>query len=159
MSSSTTPKTVLLSGSPIQYEAVTATGSTIKAGELVETTSTGELQEHSTAGGNAQALFAREADYVGGGIDAVFKEGDTCPYYACNTGDRIYAFATSSQNITAGALLESAGNGALRAHVPQAVDESGSATYSINTKAIVGKALEAVTTDGTTIARIKIEVI
>lgn len=160
MPSNTDPKTILLSGSPSQQEAVTASGSAIKPGMLVEVTSAGELQEHSTAGGNAQASFAREEDYVGGGIDDAYAVGDTAPYYICKNGDRIYGFIADGENISEGDLLESDGNGVLQAHTPQAVDEGGAATYTIYNEAIVGRATEDVNNSaGGAIARIKIEVL
>lgn len=152
------PNTILLGGDPIGYEAISASGSAITPGQLVEITSGDEIQEHSTAGGNAQPAFARAEEYAGGSIDDDYAVGDTVPYYVGRTGDRFYAFLADGEDVDIGDLLESDGNGDLQAHTPQAVDESGSATYTIYGQAARFKALEAKAPSGSN-TRIKIEVI
>lgn len=158
MASSDTPKTILLGGDPIAYERVSASGSAITPGQLLEVTSAGEVQEHSTVGGNAQPAFARAEEYAGGSIDDAYAVGDTVPYYVGRTGDRFYAFLKDGEDVGIGTILESAGNGELQEHTPQAVDEGGAATYTIYGNAARFMALEAKAPSGSN-ARIKIEVL
>lgn len=154
--------TIILKGRPIEKEGI-ASG-TITPGYLVEFGGSNDLQAHSTAGGNARKAFALENDQVGNDIDDDYSAADSVRYAVCSSGDEIYALvAASATAITKGAPLESAGDGTLRLHTPpsQAVDEGGSATYTISQKhdAIVAYALEAVDNSaGATEARIKVEV-
>lgn len=159
MPSNTDPKTILLAGSPIAHEKQSASGSAITPGQLVEVTTADELQEHSTAGGNAQAAFASSEDYAGGSIDDDYAVGDTVRYYVGKPGDQFYAFLATGNNASIGTYLESDGNGDLQVHTPQAVDEGGTATYSINTEAVVCKAVEALNNTSGSPSRIKVEIV
>lgn len=159
MASNTDPKTVLLKGDPIGKEAISASGSAITPGQLIELTSGDEVQEHSTAGGNAQPIIARAEEYAGGSIDDDYAVGDTVPFYVGRSGDEFYAFLADGEDVSIGDYLESDGNGDLQAHTPQAVDEGGTATYTIYGEAIVFKALEALNNTSGTPSRIKVEVV
>ena len=74
-------------------------------------------------------------------------------------GDIVYGWgAAAATAITNQALLESAGNGTVRLHTPQAVDEAGSATLNIVQNGAIFRALEAVdNSGGGTAVRIKME--
>lgn len=146
MTSSTTPKTVLLKGNPIVNEAAAATSSNIKPGMLLERTSAGQFRPHSTVGGRAAKVFAAEAGYVGGTIDDTYEDSDQVPAYSCEQGAQIYAFLSAGEDVALGAYLQSDGAGAL-----EATDSDGHA---------VAVALEAVDNGGGASAvRIKVEVL
>jgi hypothetical protein len=131
---SSTPKTVLLKGDPLFKEALT--GGTITPGNLVQINSSGVLVRHANAGQNAIPLFSFENENVGSGIDSVYSTGNRARYFAARPGDEVWAVLASGQNVNAGAFLESAGDGTLRAYTNQ----SGQNVY---TAAVVGVAKEA----------------
>lgn len=145
MPSTTIPKTILLTGDPLAGEALGA--GAITPGMLLERDSGGTVSVHSVAGAVAAAMFAREEEYVGGGIDTAYASGDRIPYYIGRSGDQFYAFLEDGQSVVIGENLESNGAGAL-----QPIGTAGSP---------VVRALEAVSTVGgaAAIARIKVEVI
>lgn len=149
--------TIVLKGMPIQKEA-TATSVAITPGELLEF-SGGLVQAHSTAGGNAQPMFAVENDQIGDGIDDDYAADAEIKYVVGRQGDELQAILADGHNVSRGDALESAGDGTLQPHVPQAVDEYGTAIYTIYGDAIVAYAAEDVDTTGTptATARIKIE--
>jgi hypothetical protein len=148
MSSSTTPKTILLRGDQrIALEAQAATSAAIKPGMLIERTSAGTVQKHVSSPGRAPALFAKEADYAGKSIDDAYADGDVVPFYHCQPGDVVYAWLQAGDDVAVGAALQSAGDGSL-----EAVDSDGHA---------VATALEAVDNNpgsGGLPVRIKVEI-
>lgn len=145
MSSRDTPKTVLLSGDPTGHELVMKAGEAIIPGMLVETHTDGTLKKHAVDDGPAARRFAREADYVGYGIDRVYLDGERVPIWACEGTEWIYAWLANNENVAIGAYLSSAGNGALEA--------VGTAGY------VVARALEAVNNTSGGNARIRVEVV
>lgn len=145
MTSATTPKTILLRGDPLALEAVGS--GAITPGHLLERDSGGTVSVHSSAAGVASPMFAREEEYVGGGISTAYASGDTIPFYVGRKGDQFYAILADDVVVSVGELLESAGDGTLRP-----VDTAGEP---------IVRALEAVNTSGGAVAtsRIKVEVI
>lgn len=132
----------------------------VTPGELLEETSAGEVQPHSTAGGNCVPLIAKVEGYIGKNIDETYAAGDQVRYEAGHTGEEYHMFLAAGENVSQGDLLESAGNGAFQAHTPQSVDEGGTATYTIYQNAARFKAAESVDNSGGAEAvRIKVEVI
>ena len=129
---------VLLKGRPIHKEGIASEA--ITPGDLLEFVPSGgdagELRKHANAAQNASPMFAREEEYVGGGLTDAYADGDKVAYYVCRPGDEVNARLASGQNVAKGAFLESAGNGQLRAH--SAV--SGQHVY---VKAVVGQAMVA----------------
>lgn len=158
MASSDTPKTILLAGEPLAYERVSASGSAIIPGQLLEITTGGTVQEHSVAGGNASVLVARAEEYAGGSIDTAYAAADTVPYYVGRSGDQFYMWLADGEDVAIGNYLESDGNGDLQEHTPQAVDEGGSATFTSYLNAARFIALEAKAPSGAH-ARIKVQVV
>lgn len=142
MSSATTPKTVDLGGGQsVQREAVA--GGTITPGMLLAISGTAAVA-HASAGGAAQAAFAVENDMVGKGIDDDYVADDNVIYRVFPEGARVYAILASGQNVAAGALLQSAGNGRLSA--------------AANADNVVAKAVESVNASGGA-ARIRVEIV
>lgn len=159
MSSSTTPKKTVLKGDPLRKEGAAGAAGIIP-GHLVTRGSDGKYVVHGTAGGNAAPTFAAEQDFLGSTIDTPYGNGDRIQVNFFRPGDEVYTFLDAGQNATNGAYLESSGDGTLRVHTAPEVDESGSATVSISTRAIVAQALESVNNSGgSDPVRIKAEVL
>lgn len=120
-----------------------------------------DVGPHNVAGGTANPMFAREMDLVGSNIDDLYEIGDTVLYQTARAGDRIYALVAAGQDIAAGAKLESAGNGYLRAQTPGS--QSATTPFAAVFPGVaVAVALEDVDNDpgtGGAPARIKIEVL
>lgn len=141
-------------GAFIHSEAITAAASAVVPGMLVEETSTGELQEHSTAAANAQKLFALANLTNAGTIDTVYPVGALALYGAAHSGQQANALlAAAAPAIVQGDALESAGDGTLRKAVADA------ATDTAQRDAIVGYAMESVdNSGGGTTVRIRVRV-
>ena len=141
-------------GSFIQSEAKAAAGSAIVPGMLVEELAAGTVQEHSTAAGNAQKLFALPDLSNAGTIDTVYPVGSTVRYGCAHSGQEAYALlAASATAVVKGAPLQSAGDGTLR------VLATDAATSQSERNGIVAYALEAVDNSaGGSLARIKVRV-
>lgn len=133
---------IILRGEPIIDEQDEA-GVAITPGELIEIDPTTEkLQQQSTAGGPAEALFALERDELGSGIDTAYAIGDRVKLARCAPGDGVLAFIPSGQNITKGSLLEPAGSGNLRVlasgtPIARAAADSGAVTVRTRLKVVI----------------------
>lgn len=90
-----------------------ATAVAITPGALVERTSAGLVQAHSTAAGKAEGLFALEDDFQGKGIDDAYAVSSLISCLNTTPGDRIYAIPTGA--IAVGEFVESAGDGTVTA--------------------------------------------
>jgi len=130
---------ILLKGNGFHEEAFAAAA--FSPGHLVELASTGKVQKHSTAGGFAERLFAKEAPLQGRGIDTAYAQDELAFLYVGQPGDEINAFIATNQTIAVGERLISAGDGSLRS----AVDSVSGVTI----KEVVAVALEAITTTST----------
>lgn len=149
---------IVLKGDPLRKEALSS--AVVTPGDLIEFDGSGAVQRHANAGQNAAPRFAVEEDFMGDEITDNYASGDRVQFVVARNGDEIYALLASGQNVTQGALLESAGNGALRA----ATVPSGNA--QVYTNAIVAAALEDVDNSGgdasgphNNATRIKVEVV
>ena len=140
---------------------------TITPGMLIEETSAGKVQAHSSVSGNALPMFALEDELRGGGIDDDYgihtiddeEYGDQVSCTIAQRGDEIYAILDKTQVIAKGDFLESAGNGYLQKHIPKDM----SAVYrtdddNVYVNPVVGVALESVTTTSK-VARIKVRIL
>lgn len=141
-------------GEPIIQEALSAAASTIVPGDLIEFTSAGTVQEHSTAAVNAAKLFADENIPVAGTIDDAYGAAETVRFGTAHSGQKINArVAAAAPAIVIGDVLESAGDGTVRKAVADA------ATDTVQRDAIVGYADEAVdNSGGGTVVRLRIRV-
>lgn len=144
MPSNNTPKVIFLKGSPMGKEAVAAEAG-ILPGMLVDAVPGGDAAAHATAGGAAVPAFARANELVGNGIDVEYADGDTLLYGVSTSGDEVYGWIADGEDITAGTLLESAGNGTFQKQ---------------DTGVAVAKAMETVdNSTGGAPARMKLEVL
>jgi hypothetical protein len=106
-------------GQSIHSEALSAAGSTIVPGDLVEELAAGTVQENSTAAGDSQALFALSNLANGGDIDTAYGAGVTTRYGSFSAGQEVNArVAAAAPAIANRDKLESAGDGTLRKQLP-----------------------------------------
>lgn len=151
------PNKIVLKGDPIVKEGDAA--SAITPGHLVTRNADGDIVVHGAAGQNAIPAFADMQDYIGGGIDKAYAVGDRVKFNVHRPGDEVYALLADGENVTPADNLESAGDGTLRKHTPQAVAEGGAANYTLYQRAIVARPIEAVNNSvGGAAVRIKVEV-
>lgn len=143
-----------INGSFIHEEALSASGSAIVPGDLVEETTAGEVQEHSTAAANAQRLIALTNLANASTIDDAYAVGETVRFGAAHSGQKAFMrVAASAPAIVIGDDLESAGDGSVRKAVADA------ATDTDQRDAIVAYAIEAVdNSGGGTTVRIKVRI-
>ena len=106
-------RVIALMGQPIQNEDAAA-AEAITPGMLVTLNGSGLVIKHATAGGNTPRNFAMERDEMGKTIDDAYAIGDTVKVGAFSGGMRVNALLATANNAGIGALLESAGTGALR---------------------------------------------
>ena len=130
-----------------EYEAAAA----ITPGYLIEMTSAGKVQAHSSAGQNMIHMFALEDELQGNGISDAYSSGDQVQCWIPQRGDQVYALLDDGESVTKGDFLESAGNGNLQKYTADTeaigVNSSGN-VESIYTNQIVGIALETVDLSG-----------
>lgn len=168
---SSTPHTIVLktadgSGFSARVEEswIADAATTIQPGQLLERDNATEVSEHSTAGGDrAGCMVALENDYddTGGttaAIDANYAVGDTVRVIFAQPGDLLYMWLANGENASIGSPLESNGSGDLQVHTPQAVDEDGTATYTIYTDNVVGYAEEALNNSTGSPARLRVRI-
>jgi len=117
-------------------EEMVAVGA-ITPGHLVEIDSAGEVQVHSTAGGNVLPMFALEDELQGKKITDAYVADDKVQVWIPGRGDVVYALLKDGETAVIGSWLESAGDGTLQVH---AADSTG----DYLPLQIVGQAIEAV---------------
>lgn len=131
------------SGGPFQNEDAAA-AEAITPGMLVTLNGSGLLIKHATASAQTPRNFALERDEMGKDIDQPYAIGDMVKVGMFSQGERVNAFIASGQNIALGALMESAGNGTLKA----------------GSTAPLGRALESINnTAGPGNSRLRVEII
>jgi len=106
--SSNNPKTVLLSGDPVQYEGQVKAESKVTPGHFL-------IYDDGTvdAGAAKVARIARERDYIGKGIDEEIGAGENVPFYVGRQGDRFYCILAEGQNVDEGDKLQANSGGKL----------------------------------------------
>jgi len=125
----------------------TATAVAITPGMVIELTSGGTVQAHSTAGGNLLHMFALEDELQGNGIDDNYAASTKIQCWVPVRGEEVYAILADGETVVIGDFLESNGAGFLQKHDPDEYDTDDS-IGGINTNQIVGIALEAVDLSG-----------
>lgn len=104
---------IILKGNGVRQEAIGS--SVIKPGNLIELNSSGNFVVHGTAGGIASRRFAVENDLCGKGVSDSYGNGEVVQANVFQAGDEIQAFLKAGESVVLGQLLESAGDGTLRA--------------------------------------------
>lgn len=110
-----TPNTISLGGDGVLVNDLPASAA-ITPGQLIERhySSGMKWRKHATAGGGGQKAFALQPSMLNKTITDDYASGDLVEAMIGYPGATFYALIASGQNITGGALLESAGNGTLR---------------------------------------------
>lgn len=120
-----------------EYEAV----GIITPGDLIELTSAGKVQRHSTEGGDAARTFALEDELQGKGLEDLYAVGDRVQCWNAVPGEIVFARLSDGEEVAIGDFLESAGNGCLKKHT--AFAHTGSEETTLYTNPIIGQVLEA----------------
>jgi len=128
---------------------------TITPGMLVELTSAGKVQAHSSAGEPVLPMFALEDELQGNGIDDNYSADDQVQVWVTVRGEEVYALLKDGENVSIGDFLESDGAGHLQKYA------ATTATAIEYPASIVAVALEAVDLSNSAVAvgRIKVRVI
>jgi len=123
-----------------EYAAVAA----ITPGMLVELTSAGKVQKHSTAGGNAIPMIALEDELQGKGIADAYIANDQVQVWVSGRGDVALMLLNDGQNVAIGDLLMSAGNGMVTKYVAESWESNDAQqANTLYPNLIIGQALEA----------------
>ncbi len=154
-----TYRKILIKGDPTRKEGKVAAAQTITPGALIDRNSNGEIINHAGQGLNASKLFAEENNLEGKGVADAYAAASQIQFHAAKPGDEIYALLADLENVNPTHFLESNGDGSLREHTPQAVDENGVATFTVYGNAIVARPLEAVNNSSGAAVRILVEVL
>ncbi len=120
-----------------EYDAAAA----ITPGQLIEHISTGKVQRHSTAEGNALKMFALEDELQGKGLADNYALDNKVQCWVAGRGDHVNALLADGETVVIGSELASNGDGDLRLHDIS----SGGAEFP---DALIGYALEAVDLSG-----------
>jgi hypothetical protein len=129
---------ILKNYSNIFLEYVSA--AVVTPGELLELTTAGLVQDHSTAGGNVLGpMFAIEDALQGKAIWDNYASGALVRVWIPTRGDEVYAILADGQHIEIGEPLESNASGYLQ----KWAGDTGDSTNATKLLSIVGYALEA----------------
>jgi len=112
----------------------------LSPGMLAEYESAGEMQPHSTEGGDALLMFAVEDALQGNTLDDDYAVGDLVSANIEAAGNDVQAFLKVGENVAIGDELISAGDGYLIAN--------GSESSGVTVKRIVAIAREALDLSG-----------
>jgi len=128
----------------VEEELVAVAG--ITPGMLIEETAAGEVQVHSTSGGNAIPMFALENELEGQGITDAYEADDPVQCWFPQRGDQVYAYLAGDETAVIGDFLESDGAGSLKVHVAdvESFESAEAGSITVYPLQIVGQAMEAV---------------
>src|SRR5687767_6336728 len=100
-----------------RYKAKLATGVDITPGMLCQLSAVDTIRPHNSAAGiPAPLIVAVEAPEVGRGIDDDYAvDGEEVNYAHLDSGEWFYGLLAAGEDIAANDILESAGDGTLRA--------------------------------------------
>ena len=136
-----TKKSVRVKNYSNVFEEYTATAVAITPGMLIEVTSAGTVQAHSSQGAFAIPMFAGEDELQGNGIDTAFAVSAKIPEcWIAGRGDIVNALLADGETAVIGSLLVSDGAGRLKV----ATDD----TSLYLEEHVIGIALEAVDMSG-----------
>lgn len=117
-------------------EEETATAVAITPGMLLELTSEGLVQAHSTDGGTVLPMFALEDELQGKEVDDAYAASDKIQVWVAVRGEIVWALLADNEVVTTGDFLLSAGNGKLK------VSANSEASFAEFPQSVVGVALE-----------------
>lgn len=126
-------------------EEYVATAVEITPGMLLEPTSGGLIQAHSTKEGDALVMFALEDELQGNGIDDNYAVSVPVQVWIPQRGEQVYALLADGETAVIGSFLTSNGDGKLKVYA----SSSGSWEYPLS---IVAQALDAIDMSGSSAA-------
>ena len=97
-------------------EEKTATAVAISPGMLLELTSAGLVQAHSTEGGTVLPMVALEDELQGKGIDDNYAVSAKIQCWIAVRGEIAYLLVADSEDVDIGDFLVSAGNGKVKVY-------------------------------------------
>lgn len=103
------------------YNEIDAANDGLFPGRMVELNSSGNVQEHSSAGGAAMPMFALEDELQGKDVDETYASGDPVQVWIPTRGDEVWAVLADGENVSIGDFLQSDGAGNLQAGTSNAV--------------------------------------
>lgn len=137
-------------------EEYTATAVAITPGYLLELTSTGAVQAHSTAGGWATPpMFALEDELQGNGISDNYAVSAKIQVWTPYRGDYVYALLADGENVAIGDKLVSAGDGTLKAHT----NDSSATIVEEQVVAVATEAVDLSASANTAAGRIIVKIV
>lgn len=104
---------------PERIEATLAAIEAITPGMIVELHNNAGVLNwgvHDSANDPPARAVALDQKYLNHGIDTDYAAGDTMDVGYLRSGDRFYGLIASGQNVTQGAILQSNGDGRLKAY-------------------------------------------
>lgn len=133
---------------------------TITPGHLVELTSAGKVQAHSTAGGNAVKDVALEDELQGKGITETYTTGNQVQVWSAVPGEEAYMILKDGETVVIGDFLESAGDGTLQKHTSdvESFESNEAGSLTVYPLQVVAQALEAVDLSNSAVATSRIKV-
>ena len=139
-------------GKFVDFEYTTAAD--VYPGYIVELTSAGTVQAHSTAGGLGEVLIVVENALEGIGITDVIDSGEVAQCYALTSGSTVQIRIANGETIVIGDFLSSNGDGTFKKYVNDSsavIDEEVALMVAL--EAIDMSGSSAVDPDGFCIAR------
>lgn len=141
-------KTIVLKGDLLRFEA-TAGAATILPGHMIQYTSAtiDTVVIHATPGGDDKGMVAIENALQADEIEDLYSTSARVQIVAPKSGDELNMILADGEDITKGDILESKGNGTLRAHTTPATNSDGAfdeGGETIYTRAGVYMALETI---------------
>jgi hypothetical protein len=91
------PNTIILKCNRLSDRAAEARAAgALKPGHLLQHDASGNVVVHATAGGYAEAMFAKEDSFQGKTIDDAYASGDLVQIHRAQKADEIYAFVPAA---------------------------------------------------------------
>lgn len=137
-----TQRKISLGNNPGAAVFTAAAAAELYPGHLVELTSAGTVQKHSTAGGSAEKAFAVENEENNTGVTTAYAAASQVKYAVFPSGSIVSGRLLDGEAAVIGSKLESSGAGTLR------VVDADASVGDIGVASIVGVALEAVDMSG-----------
>ena len=124
----------------------TATAVAITPGMLLELTSAGTVQAHSSSGQNAMRMIALEDELQGKAIEDNYAASAKIQVWMAQPNEEAYMILADGESVAIGDFLESNGDGYLKKHVAdvESFESAEPGSITVYPEQIVAQALEAV---------------
>ena len=147
------PNSIKLKNYSGVFEEYVATAAAITPGMLLEKFYSGttlQVRAHSTAGGNAEKIFALEDELQGNGITDNYAVSVPIQCWFPGRGDQVYAILADDNVVVIGDFLESDGNGRLQLHTSdvESFESAEAGSITVLPEQIVAVAIEALDLTG-----------